>query len=336
MLSIRIPALYVLPAFAAGAALVILSYSAGAGRSVLPAPAVAESTATRACDTRFKRITSYKGISPLLSAETECEADRLSPVKREITAIIERHKAVNGLFRASVFLLNLDDAQWMVINDAEKFEPGSLMKVPTMIALLRQEEAEPGFLKKSVRYDSYPQGLPQVAFPPITPIEPGRTYTLEQLMTACIVHSDNAATLLLNQNLDMARFHRAFTDLGMADFSTGQNNYPMTAREFSMFMKAIYSSAYLSMDHSEFAMGLLGRSDFDAGMAAGLPDNVAMAHKFGEAHGPGLMQLHESGVVYLDGRAYLITVMTEGPTMEPLLGVLKEISAAAYKEMSRS
>lgn len=324
-----------LPAFAAGAALVIFSYKAGTGSSVLPVPAVAETTATRTCDTRFKRITGYKGISPLLSVETECEADRLSLVKREINAIIERYKATAELSRASVFLRDLDDADWMVINDGESFEPGSLMKVPTMIALFRQEEAEPGFLKKTVRYDSYPQGLPQVAFPPITPIEPGHTYTLDELLTACIVHSDNAATLLLNQNLDMSRFHRAFTDLGLDDFSTGQNNYPMTAREFSMFMKAIYGGAYLSMDHSESAMDLLGRSDFDAGMAAGLPDSVSMAHKFGEAHGPGIMQLHESGVVYLDGGAYLITVMTEGPTMEPLLAVLKEISTSAYREMSR-
>ncbi len=60
---------------------------------------------------------------------------------------------------------------------------------------------------------------------------------------------------------------------------------------------------------------------------------VPIAHKFGESGTPIEMQLHESAIVYLKNKPYLLTVMTKGKDNKTLSKLIGEISAVTYKNM---
>ena len=59
-----------------------------------------------------------------------------------------------------------------------------------------------------------------------------------------------------------------------------------------------------------------------------------MAHKFGESGTPVDKQLHESAIVYLDKKPYLLTVMTKGKDNASLSKLICEISSIVYKDQS--
>ncbi len=107
----------------------------------------------------------------------------------------------------------------------------------------------------------------------------------------------------------------------------------MNVKDYSLFMKALYNSSLLSPLNSERALELMTRSDFKAGLVAGLPQGVEVAHKFGEAGDPAEKQLHETGLVYLEGNPYLITIMTRGQQTEALAGGIASISRLVYEHM---
>jgi beta-lactamase class A len=126
---------------------------------------------------------------------------------------------------------------------------------------------------------------------------------------------------------------KIFSDLGLEKPEIHSSHYYFTTKQYSLFMRALYNAAYLSIDDSEFATELLSKCDFEDGIKLGIPDNVEIAHKFGEAGTPIEMHLHESAIVYLKNKPYLLTVMTKGKDNKTLSKLIGEISSVTYKNM---
>jgi hypothetical protein len=87
---------------------------------------------------------------------------------------------------------------------------------------------------------------------------------------------------------------------------------------------------------SEKALSYLAETTFDKGLVAGVPEAVAVAHKFGEAgREDGSLQFHDCGIVYYPGRPYILCVMTRGGSFEPLYAAVADISRTVYEEVRR-
>jgi beta-lactamase class A len=285
------------------------------------------------CDFTLGRMDGHKYIQPLVSAASECESIRFTALKEQIYHLMSGESA-NGLETASVYLEDLDNGTWMQLNPKEQFHPASMIKVVTLIAYMKLLEAQPRLLDKKVQLASM-DGLPipMQTYPSKT-IEAGKIYTIRELLVAMIAHSDNYATWLLNNNMDMETFKNVFTELGMERPNIGDHDFKMSAAAYSKFMKALYNASYLSIPASEYATSLLCQSDFGEGIVKELPHTVRVAHKFGEAGSNGVHELHESAIIYLEGRAYLLTIMTRGSDVTKLAGTLSHISKLAYDFMS--
>jgi beta-lactamase class A len=105
----------------------------------------------------------------------------------------------------------------------------------------------------------------------------------------------------------------------------------MDVKTYSSFFRILYNGTYLSQDNSERLLTVLSRSAFSQGLSAGLPQDITVAHKFGEADSPdGTKQLHDCGIVYKPRQPYLICVMTKGNNFPALAKVIGHISETVY------
>lgn len=285
------------------------------------------------CKYEVKRLEGYTFIKPLMFVDDECEGDDLATTKQEINQIIENYKSMQGVVAASVYIKEYDNGTWTSVNDAEKFEPGSLFKVPILIAYLKMEEQNPGMLDKVLTFKQNFVIDKKVAFKSKS-IVFGQRYKVRELLKYMITYSDNNATALLGSNLKTDVLMKLFSDLGLEKPNFSAQNYYFTARQYSLFMRALYNASYLTIDHSEFAAQLLSTCQFDQGIVKGLPKDIKIAHKFGESGNPQELQLHESALVYLKNKPYLLTIMTKGKDNKTLSKLIGEISATVYRNLS--
>ena len=289
------------------------------------------SNSSKYCDYNIKRIKGLKFVKPILWVDENCESDNLAGTKRKISDIIEKYKQFNGVTCASVYLRA--NSQWTIVNENEKYDPGSLFKVPVLITILKMDEDNPGFLDKVIDYNTPIQVEKNVNYPSKT-IQLGKSYTVKELLTYMIKYSDNAATVLLERNMKTETLQKLFSDVGVEVPNASSSQYLFTVRDYSFFMRTIFNAGYLTIKNSEYAAELLSQCDFKDGIEKGIPPHTKIAHKFGEAGNEVEKQLHESAVVFLNDKGYLITVMTKGKDMKTLSNLIGEISRTVYNDVS--
>ena len=197
---------------------------------------------------------------------------------------------------------------------------------------MKLEEFQPGVLEVPITFESTPN-IPIQTYNS-KQIEVGKTYSIRQLLDYMIKYSDNNATYLLKKNLNVTQFKKTYENVGLPMPDIMDANYSLTAEDFSVFLKVLYNAGYLSLKNSEYAIKLLTGCDFKDGFVKGLPEGTPVAHKFGEWGDANMNhEIHESGIIYLDGEAYILTVMTRGRNIAELLKTLQEITKLFYEEL---
>ena len=285
------------------------------------------------CAYNIVRVTGFKRVGPLLSSEPICESPRFDALRGSIGTAVDAMKASGQVSSASVYLRDFRKAEWTWYNGDEEYDPGSLLKVPLMLAWLSTNEQETGALDRTFVCDERDRGALNTSAFPSDQAQPGRSYSVRQLLELSIVHSDNRATSMLLRHMAPSKYISTFTELGLEAPVMEAKAYRMNVREYSVFMKALYNSSLLSPLDSEYAVELMTRAKFDKGLVAGLPAGIDIAHKFGESGNAQEKQLHETGLVYVSGNAYLITVMTRGSDVDSLAGAIASLSKLVYERM---
>jgi beta-lactamase class A len=335
MLTKKVPLYFVLIAFAFPGMLFLLGFCYFNDKSSSELAAAEELLINyNECNNyNIKRLSGYQFIRPLLYAEPTCESNQLAQYKTDIQSLIEKNKNQGNITTASVYIREFLKAEWISINENEKYSPGSLLKIPELITFYKMNEDNPGVLNQKVLY-----AKPFVANKHATflskQIKLGETYTIRELLEYMIVYSDNNATLLLNSIINQKAFKRTFTDIGLSEPDFNASQYPITANDFSIFMKELFNASYLNKEDSEACLNLLSKSDFRDGMLSGLPESCATAHKFGEGGFDNAPNFSESAIVYCGKRPYLVTIMTKGTDMKKLPKVVGEISKKVYDIMN--
>ena len=285
-----------------------------------------------ACNYNLKRLEGYKFIKPLLFVDDDCEGDNLAISKQEINNVIENYKATQGVISASVYIKEYQYNSWTAINEELEYEPGSLFKVPILMAYLKLSEKKPNVLEKELLFDT-PFAINKNVAYQSKQIKLGSKYTVRQLLTYMITYSDNNATALLNNNLEADVLYKLFTDLNLVIPDIKAQHYYFTVKDYSLFLRTLYNATYLSVANSEYAMELLEKCEFKGGIVNGLPSNIRVAHKFGESGTPTEMQLHESAIIYDKDKTYLLTVMTKGKDNKSLSSLISKISELVHKNI---
>jgi len=300
------------------------------------AGAAIPTSSTKDCEITSFRSTGFQFTSPLLYVEKSCESPDFLMVKNDIQRMLAAFKASNDITTASVYLRDFEHSRWMGVNEHEVYHPGSLSKVPLLMAYLLQSESDPTLLGKEYLFEQSPAGtLPTPQYQAIT-IKTGKKYTVKELMRYMIVYSDNNATWLLSEKIGLKNYEKTFLNLGISIpiLDTNDNTPRISTRDYSVFFRALYNASYLTASNSEYALSLLGGTVFAEGLVNGLPTGTKLVHKFAEWDNGLDFELHESGIFYSKGKAFLITVMTRGKQREKLPNVIASLTRSIYEQVA--
>lgn len=284
----------------------------------------------------------YRFINPLL----ECETGQEMIGGREIRPFrhrVERYAAVlmarGSASHVSVYFRDLNNGPWFGINEREVYSPASMLKVATLIACLKQAESDRNFLRRRIRFTSGAEDANRYEnIVPSVTIKQGKTYTVDDLLSMMIIHSDNNAMHLLLSVMDAGVIAKTYSDLGITLPEVPDQEDFLSLKQYASCYRILFNASYLNREMSEKALGLLSRTEFQQGIIAGVPRGVPVSHKFGErvlGQSREVKQLHDCGIIYYPNSPYLLCVMTRGPSFAALNGSIREISRMVFEEVDR-
>lgn len=258
----------------------------------------------------------------------------MPPARKKVEDLVQKHIANGDATEVAVYFHSLSTGYWFGINEQQKFIPASLLKVYLLIRVLIEEEDYPGTLKTLIKL----RADEKQAVPIVTPhkrLAPNGNYTVETLLEQMILYSDNDAAFTLHTRFGDAKLEKIYRDFGFS--AQRDEDDSLTLKQYLMVFLTLYNGTYLGTDMSQKALQYLVKVDFHGGLAAGIPEDVLLANKFGErgvetSYGH-TQQLHDCGIIYYKDYPYILGVMTRGQDINKLAGIIKEVSALVYAEV---
>lgn len=293
--------------------------------------------------TSIRESTGHDLIAPFLYLSTpESTQLQFLKLKGDIAGMVANSIERGRASDISVYLRDMNSGQWIAVNREHKFALASMLKVVTLITILHQAEQNPGSLASHITIapSARVQFAAQAYYPPEHPVQLGKSYSIEEMLSHQIVESDNTAEDALEAYIGRKAIQETYDDLRlpMPPSTTVDAD---TAQEYSHLFRVLYGATYLSQENSQAALDLLTRTTFKAGLVAGVPEGTRVAHKFGKnlvpvsSSTPQIVasELHDCGIIYAPGHPYFLCVTTKGDNFDTLAGVIKDISALSWKGM---
>ncbi len=275
-------------------------------------------------------------------SEKHQSAKELKPFQYKVNAMIENTLKSGEASTISVYFRDLNNGNSFGIRAHDKLSPKSLLKVPLMIAYFKWAESSPLVLRKTLLYNGKEKGVAQDNGIHSQDLDPGKAYTVNDLIFRMIVHDDAAAYSLLYANLPPGRLDKIFKDL-YVEYDPQKQEDSLSLNAFAAFYRVLYNASYLSEEMSEKALRYLSKLSFRDGMAAGVPPNIEIACKQGErkisvsmeGQQQEVQQLHEVGIIYHPNRPFLLGVMAQGNDVDRLSKVIRDITRLVYEEVDK-
>jgi len=282
----------------------------------------------------------------LLSADRRCDNVTIKPgteyeqFQHQLENMIEQEIKAGRIGHVSVYFRDLLNGPWFGINQEEKFSVASLLKVPVMMTILKQAEANPDILRQKLSFAGELDIGQQNLTDPNQTILPDETYTVEELLEKMIIYSDNQSKELLGAFITALSPEKdlvtdTLTTLGLGDNAVRHDDL-MSVKSYASIFRILHTASYLNKDMSQRALDLLSRVAFGEGLVAGVPGSLNVAHKYGirEREG-GEVQLHDCGIVYHPRAPYLLCIMTRGTNLDQNKAMIRQLSGDIYNEVNK-
>jgi len=281
----------------------------------------------------------FEFINPYLFGESSKDlyAPEFKPLNSALSADIKKVTDNHSADSVSVYYRDLNSGHWTGVNEDEKYEPSSMLKVVTMMATL-QAVIKDSAVGSATLYYRGPDDSGQY-YKPNDALKTGY-YGLNDLISAMIKYSDNGADeALLSDpaiNVQFLDISHTFNLPVLSGGSASSTSDFMSARSYSVLFRTLYNGAFFPENLCEQILRLLSSTSFTQGLVAGIPTDIVVSHKFGEhtfispADGSVNRQLHDCGIVYYPNHPYFLCVMTRGDDFTKLATVISGISKSVY------
>ncbi|HET8669814.1 MAG TPA: serine hydrolase [Candidatus Saccharimonadales bacterium] len=243
----------------------------------------------------------------------------IQPLREELQKLVREE----GADTISIYFEFLNTGANIQINNDARFYPASLVKLPTaMVAMKKIERGEWKRNNMLVLFEEDKDNrYGQLHEKPV-----GTKFTIEELLQALLIESDNTAHRMLMRNLGERELGELKDDIGLDDLFNERQE--ISAKEYSRIFRSLYNSSFLSREGSQQILEWLTQTRFNKTLSSGVPQGTPFAHKIGEDDVE--KNYLDSGIVYLPNRPYLITVMVKGQDQEKAELIMKQASKAAY------
>lgn len=213
-----------------------------------------------------------------------------------------------------IFVKDLANEQTFSVHPDTIFPQASSIKIPLLIELMRQ--AQSGKIDLNARVDIHRDALVGGSGVLQFFSEGGSSVSIHDLAILMILLSDNSATNLLIDRVGMNHVNSMLDGLGlsstrldrkMIDITAEQADHEnhSTPREMAALMEQLYAGKLLDAEHTKATLEIL-EFPKESPLHAGVPENITVAEKPGSLNGAQC----DSGIVLLEGRPYVISVMT--------------------------
>lgn len=232
----------------------------------------------------------------------------------------------------------------IAINKDEKIWPASLIKIPVAMTAMKKVQDKKWKLSNElvILDEDKDKGYGDLYKKPT-----GTTVSIEDLLKKSLIDSDNTAHFVLLRNTNAEELEDTYDHLGMDDIIDALKRSPtketqednrMTAKRYSIFFRSLYNATYLNQEYSEMFLKILSQAPREL-LSKGLPDSVVFVHKTGIRSDESVRA--DSGIVYAEGRPYLLTVMLQRKDKQPLneeevAHIFKDISEEVYSYVTKA
>lgn len=254
-------------------------------------------------------------LSPLLllaqqqSTENPLLTDMNAKLARDLNAAAESHDGVMG-----IFVKDLTSGQHFEVNADTVFPQASSIKIPLLIELMRQ--AQSGKLNLNDRVEIHRAGLVGGSGVLQFLSDGGSAISLHDLAVLMVVLSDNSATNLLIDRVGMDNVNTMLDGLGLRqtrlarkmidiDAERADRENHSTPRQMGTLVEMLNEGKLLDSVHTRMTLEILEYPK-ESPIRAGVPEGVTVAEKPGSLNGAQC----DSGIVFLEGHPYVISVMT--------------------------
>ncbi|MGC1106054.1 MAG: serine hydrolase, partial [Candidatus Acidiferrales bacterium] len=243
------------------------------------------------------------------SAPNALQADLSAKLTSDLSRVAASYDGVMG-----IFVKDLTNGETFAVNADTIFPQASSIKIPILIELMRQAQA--GKLNLAERVEIHRAALVGGSGVLQFFSEGGSAVSLRDLAALMVVLSDNSATNLIIDRVGMDNVNSTLAGLGlnqtvlarkMIDIAAEQADREnrSTPRQMGTLVEMLNAGKLLDAEHTRLVLKILEYPK-DSPLRAGVPPAIAVAEKPGSLNGAQC----DSGVVLLEGRPYVISVMT--------------------------
>lgn len=287
----------------------------------------------------MKQIVCILLLSGAVFAQTPtAEAKRQLLWQKLEASINEVDRNLDGVMGVAVF--DLTDRHQYLLHADEVFPTASSIKIAVLTELYRQAQA--GKLKLTDIYTVQASDLVQDS-DIMNGLTPGVTkVTLRDIATMMVAVSDNSATNVLIDRVGMDNVNAMLDSLGLTHMrlrrkmmdlkaaSEGRENIA-TPHEFVSLLADLYEGKVLNKEMTDDFFKMLATHK-DSWIPRDLPEGLKIADKPGALEGVR----NDSGLVFVQNRPYVISVMTSYLRKErDGEDAISKISLEAYRMFDR-
>jgi beta-lactamase class A len=228
-------------------------------------------------------------------------------------------KDLSGVYGFFVYRLGREESYG--VSENEVFEAASLIKLPVLVALYK--EAEAGNIDLDERYvlkdEDKVGGAGGLQYN-----DAGTKVSWRRLAELMGQHSDNTAFNIVRNKLGTRKIQETINFLGLTKTSLEENETSLA--DIAVIFERLWGDEVLTQEHSQEILDYLTETDFEDYLAAGVPEGVRVAHKYGrEVH-----VLNDAGVVYTD-QPFVLVLMSKGVVESEASEAFPELAHLIYQ-----
>lgn len=222
-----------------------------------------------------------------------------------------------------LYVVDLQTGFTISVNEDERFEAASLIKLPVMASAYLEDERE-NFnldLEYVLKVEDKVAGSGSLYSKPA-----GAILTYRELVALMGQESDNTAYRVLLNSIGQERVESLMPSFGMYDTSIEENT--TTLSDVARFFGKIWDKGVLSSGGGDEILEYLTDTLYESWIPQGTPGDVRVSHKFGrEVH-----VINDAGIVYTS-RPYVIVILTKGIVEREADEAFPQISGMVFRKM---